>query len=217
MEPVFVISSAITQTPACKAGPLKPPVKQAIEKVLKEGGSSQDVLYAVESAKTAGTAVDGVKVAELLKASVKADDSAQSIGYALWATASTFKTGQKLEIWDRIEDVIAQADEVDKQYLQFEGGLSVTAAVINGIYRLAEVANKPLPLTNDQIVKFGNYLVSRKTVTTPRGSWLFASSLDVLSKSKVCKFAILNISFFSKLIKNVFIAWNTSIHWIGRI
>lgn len=164
---------------------------QALEKILKDGGSSQDILYAIESSKNAGVAVDSAKVAELLKASIKSDDSPQSIGYALWSTASTFKTGQKLEIWDRIEDVVAQADEVDKQYLQFEGGLSVTAAVINGIIRLAEAANKQFPLSNDQVVKFGNYLVSRKTVTTPRGSWLFASALDVISKNKVGNLHIL--------------------------
>lgn len=29
--------------------------------------------------------------------------------------------------FDRIEDAIIQADEVDGQYLQFEGGLSVTS------------------------------------------------------------------------------------------
>lgn len=143
------------------------------------------MLYAVESSKNTGAAIDGAKIAELLKASIKSDDSPQSIGYALWSTAISFKAGQKLEVWDRIEDVVAQADEVDKQYLQFEGGLSVTASVINGIIRLAEAANKALPITNDQVVKFGNYLVSRKTVTTPRGSWLFASALDVLSKNKV--------------------------------
>jgi len=70
--------------------------------------------------------VDGAKLGDLLKASTKTDDSPQSLGYALWAASNSYKAGQKLEIWDRIEDVIAQADEVDKIYLQFEGGLSVT-------------------------------------------------------------------------------------------
>jgi len=93
---------------------------------LKDGGSAQDIFYAVETLKGTGAAVDAAKVAELLKAATKADDSPQSLGYALWATGSSFKSGQKLDIWERIEDVVAQADEVDKQYLQFEGGLSVT-------------------------------------------------------------------------------------------
>lgn len=61
----------------------------------------------------------------------------------------------------------------------------LVAAALNGIYRLSEIANKPLPLTADQAIKFGNYLVSRKTVTTPRGVWLLTSSLDIVSKNKV--------------------------------
>jgi oligosaccharyltransferase complex subunit delta (ribophorin II) len=76
--------------------------------------------------KNTGGTVDTVKIAELLKAATKSDDSPQSLGYALWASTVGFKSGQKLDIWERIEDVVAQADEVDKQYLQFEGGLSVT-------------------------------------------------------------------------------------------
>ena len=94
--------------------------------VKEVGGSSQDVFYAVETLKLSNVGIDPVKLAEVLKAAVKADDSPSSIGYALWATATAFKTAQKVELWDRIEDVVAQADEVDKQYLQFEGGLSVT-------------------------------------------------------------------------------------------
>jgi oligosaccharyltransferase complex subunit delta (ribophorin II) len=99
---------------------------QALEKIAKEGGSAQDIFYASEALRSLGVAVDGAKIADLLKASTKTDDSPQSLGYALWAAASGYKAGQKLEIWDRIEDVLAQADEVDKSFLQFEGGLSVT-------------------------------------------------------------------------------------------
>lgn len=31
--------------------------------------------------------------------------------------------------YDRIEDAVIQADEVDGQYLQFEGGLSITSMI----------------------------------------------------------------------------------------
>lgn len=33
--------------------------------------------------------------------------------------------------FDRIEDAVVQADEVDGQYLQFEGGLSITSTILN--------------------------------------------------------------------------------------
>ncbi|OXA50430.1 Dolichyl-diphosphooligosaccharide--protein glycosyltransferase subunit 2 [Folsomia candida] len=166
-EAPFAISSAITKVSGCKAAALKPALKQNLDKILKEGTNSQDIYYAAETLKNTGGAVDTAKIAELLKAATKADDSPQSLGYALWASTVGFKSGGKLEIWERIEDVIAQADEIDKQYLQFEGGLSVTAAVINGVFRLADVSGKPFPLKNDQVVKFSNYLISRKTFMNP--------------------------------------------------
>jgi len=36
--------------------------------------------------------------------------------------------------FDRIEDAVVQADEVDGQYLQFEGGLSITSRISNFLY-----------------------------------------------------------------------------------
>ncbi len=59
---------------------------------------------------------------------------------------------------------------------------------------------KPLPLTTEQVVKFGNYLVSRKTVSTPRGVYLLSSALDVLSKNKVRNNLMLSFGPTSHLI-----------------
>jgi len=126
-ESVFALSSAITKVPGCKLAALKPAVKQAVEKkVATEGSSSQDIFYSVSVLKNAGSAVDANKFAEMLKAAIKKDDTPASIGYALWAASVVYKSGMKTDLWERIEDIVAQADEVDQQYLQFEGGLSVT-------------------------------------------------------------------------------------------
>jgi len=46
-------------------------------------------------------------------------------------------------IFDRIEDAIVQADEVDGKYLQFEGGLAVTSNIIVGAYKLSGHAKVP--------------------------------------------------------------------------
>ncbi len=60
------------------------------------------------------------------------------------------------------------------------------AAVINGVFRLADIAGKQtFPLKSDQVVKFSNYLISRKTVSTPRGLWLLVSALDIVAGNKV--------------------------------
>lgn len=52
--------------------------------------------------------------------------------------------------------------------LQFEGGLSVTSVVLSGAAALAAKVGKPLPLTGEQAVKFGNYLLYRKSVQQPK-------------------------------------------------
>lgn len=54
-----------------------------------------------------------------------------SLGYA-FHIASDFGTSGMFA-FDRIEDAIIQADEVDGQYLQFEGGLSITSKYLVSI------------------------------------------------------------------------------------
>jgi oligosaccharyltransferase complex subunit delta (ribophorin II) len=40
-------------------------------------------------------------------------------------------------VFDRIEDAVVQADEINGKVLQFEGGLAVTSNIIAGAYKLA--------------------------------------------------------------------------------
>lgn len=70
------------------------------------------------------------RVAKNLLAILKKDDSLTSLGYAFNIAVDLGSHGQS--IVDRVEDAIAQADEVDGRMLQFEGGLSTTALVLNG-------------------------------------------------------------------------------------
>lgn len=58
-----------------------------------------------------------------LKFSVKS--IIDSLGYAFHIASDLGTSGAFA--FDRIEDAIIQADEVDGQYLQFESGLSVTS------------------------------------------------------------------------------------------
>lgn len=52
-----------------------------------------------------------------------------SLGYTFHIAAELGTQGAFA--FDRIEDAIVQADEVDSQYLQFEGGLSITSMALN--------------------------------------------------------------------------------------
>ena len=65
---------------------------------------------------------------------------------------------------------MVQADEVDGKMLQSEGGLSATSVMLTGNASPAVKAKKLLPVTGNQAVKFGNYLMSRKSVQQPKGA-----------------------------------------------
>ena len=62
------------------------------------------------------------------------------MGYAFHT--ALLLTGNLKPYLDRIEETVAQADELDGRFLQIEGGLSVTALAISGIYSLADKANQ---------------------------------------------------------------------------
>ena len=56
---------------------------------------------------------------------------------SFWQIASLLKDVDVNAIFDRVEDAVVQADEVDGKILQFEGGLAVTSNIISGAYKLA--------------------------------------------------------------------------------
>ncbi|KAG9433483.1 dolichyl-diphosphooligosaccharide--protein glycosyltransferase subunit 2 [Apis mellifera carnica] len=112
---------------------------------------------------------------------LRKDDNLWNLGYA-FHIASDFGTSGMFA-FDRIEDAIIQADEVDGQYLQFEGGLSITSFLVNGIFKLSNTLKKKPPLTLQQIVKMANYLLSRRSVQTPRGVTSLLSALTTLANN----------------------------------
>lgn len=65
--------------------------------------------------------------------------------------------------------------------LQFEGGLSVTAQVISGVYKLAKTVGQAPSMTKDQANKFGEYFVSRKSVQTVKGVFHLVEVASVLA------------------------------------
>lgn len=82
---------------------------------------------------------------------------------------------------DRVEDIIVQADEVDGKMLQWEGGLTTTGLLLTGILKLQGAQQ----LTQVQADKFGYYLLSRKTVQSPRGLVALLESVQALVLSPV--------------------------------
>ncbi|XP_042210063.1 dolichyl-diphosphooligosaccharide--protein glycosyltransferase subunit 2-like isoform X2 [Homarus americanus] len=155
---------------------------QAVSEAIREGASSQELFHAVSAATNLGVELDTAKVLRATQMALKKDDSVLSLGYAFHVGAQL--KGEVGSIFERIEDAIVQADEVDGRMLQFEGGLSITALVLSGAYKLAETSNKTPPIKPDQAVKFANYLMSRKSVQLSKGVYYLLEAVSMFTNNK---------------------------------
>jgi oligosaccharyltransferase complex subunit delta (ribophorin II) len=164
--------------------------------------TSTDLIATLESAQKADATVDDLfrssfglihlgkkpqsaKLAGLLQAALNKNDSLLANGLALQLAAHLTPVDLTASFVKRVPDLVSQADLVDSRLLQFEGGLGVTAAVLNGIYSLSNAINKPIQVTGEQGAKFTNYLLTRRTVQTVKGASELLQVLRILSNNKV--------------------------------
>ncbi|KAF7492317.1 Dolichyl-diphosphooligosaccharide--protein glycosyltransferase subunit 2 [Sarcoptes scabiei] len=117
-----------------------------------------------------GKPMDSSKLSKLLLDALKREESLLNTGLAFQLASRFTKLNDRNLFVERIPDVIVQADEINNRFLQFEGGLGVTAAIIRGIYDLSAAHNKAIDINTDQAIKFVNYFLSRKHVLTPKGA-----------------------------------------------
>lgn len=146
--------------------------------------SSQEIFYRVATHKYLGVQINDATVTKIVKnlqELLKKDDTLSNLGYAF--SVATELGPSAAFIADRIEDAIVQADEVDGKLLQFEGGLSITALIINGAFKTAKTFDKPLPVTNEQAVKLASYFLSRRSVQTAKGAHVLIEALKTLATS----------------------------------
>jgi oligosaccharyltransferase complex subunit delta (ribophorin II) len=148
----------------------------------KDIGTAQEIYYNTQSYKAINEPIGDdlkAKVAKNLEKILKKDDSLNSLGHG-FLVASELGTSAGF-VFDRIEDAIVQADEIDGKMLQFEGGLSITSLIINGALKLSDTLGKKLPLTDEQLVKFTTYFLSRRSVQTAKGASVLLESLRLIS------------------------------------
>lgn len=156
--------------------------QKVLSDAIKDSVPVADIFYAVSALKNLGLQVDNAKVTSALTEALKKDDSPQSAGYGFFVASQL--TGDTKKIFDSIEDVVAQADEVDDKYLQFEGGLYTTALVVDGAYKLAAKEKKAPTMSDDKVVKFANYFLSRKHVHQLRSAYQLVSVIKTLTDNQ---------------------------------
>lgn len=160
---------------------LGPEAAAAVTAGLAEGATAASIYFAANTRVATGGKLDSPAVLAAVAKAVKKDDSLLSLGLA-FHTASLLE-GDLTKLFDRIEDAVVQADEVDGKLLQFEGGLSVTSVVLTGAAKLAMKAKKKLPVTGDQAVKFANYLMSRKSVQQTKGIFHLLEAVNTMASN----------------------------------
>ncbi|KAL3989298.1 Oligosaccharyltransferase subunit Ribophorin II family protein [Acanthocheilonema viteae] len=160
-----------------------PNAKGTVEAILREDSpTSHNIYLALAVAKKLKLKVNHGGFSEALTVALTNDDSAPSLAYGLNA-AALLDNVNAAKFFIRIEDLVGQADEVDGRYLHLEGGLSITAFGVYGIYSLADKLNKSPNVKSDEAVKLANYLLSRRAVQLDRGAYLLLLSLKKLSNN----------------------------------
>jgi oligosaccharyltransferase complex subunit delta (ribophorin II) len=155
-----------------------------LKSVISPDSSSRDILYAVKGLSLLGLKFDSAKVAAALEAALKADDTPFSYSCAFYA--ASYLTGQAeiKKFHDMIEDIVAQADEIDDKYLQFDGGLVPTSTVLYTAYKLSATAKLAPTISEDKVVKFANYLLSRKHTQSKKDSVFLLSAISIWTDNK---------------------------------
>lgn len=179
-ETIFQAASA-AQYLGCPIA-VTPALKQTLSSSINDGSSPVELYHAALALKKLGVTPDSAKLLAATQAALKRDDSVLNLGYAFHI--GSVVSGDVSSLFSRIEDAVVQADEVDGRMLQFEGGLSITALVVDGAYQLCEAAKRPVPVRPEQAVKFANYLLSRKSVQLPKGVHYLLNALTMFTTNK---------------------------------
>jgi oligosaccharyltransferase complex subunit delta (ribophorin II) len=176
-DAIFTASSAAKALGSCT---LK--ANAEVSKVLKLESSVQELYQGTLSQLNLGQKICQSCVVKSLTDALKKDDGIASLGMAFNLAANLDKK-EGAAIFERIEDAVVQADEINGKNLQFEGGLSVSSSVISGAYALAKTVGKAPPVSKLQSVKFANYFLSRKNVQQVKGAWSLLTALQTLSSN----------------------------------
>lgn len=177
------------------SSPVPAAVLSAIKASLsKDTKTAHELYYNYFANKYAGNAVDDAtktRIATNLQNILKADDSLSNLGHTFSIAAELGTKATGLSKW--VEGTIAQADEINGKQLQFEGGLSITALIVNGVLKFSKSIGSAAPLTEDQLNKFITYFLSRSVVLQPKGASFLLEVLEIIASDH--KTAPIGISF----------------------
>lgn len=159
-----------------------------LQSTITAASSSQslaDLYYYVNTASlNLKQQIDVKKLNKQILDALRADSSILNQAYAL--NIAYYLNENEKPFYNNIEDLLDQADEVDKKYLQYEGGIPVTSLVLEGIFNLCEKL-KQIPAKFDQarLTKFTNYLISKRYPTNAKAAYFLLRASLKLTNNQV--------------------------------
>ncbi|KRZ51769.1 D-tyrosyl-tRNA(Tyr) deacylase 1 [Trichinella nativa] len=180
IQPIYWAAFAVQALENCQL-PTFP--SNHFDKYLSDKSNAKIVAYAVSSIGYLKVKYDMEKMRSIVSALVKTSTSPNDISMLL--NTAPFLSGDLKFLTDCVNDLVSKADETDERYLRFDGGIGITASIVHGIYQLSAKTGNPVVLKKEQILKFANYLISRRRIYHPRVTSLIFSALHDMTDDKV--------------------------------
>jgi len=180
-QAIYAVSSLKASGKACDVS--LGAVESKLNSVIAAQSGTTHILYAVYGLSVLGHPIDAAAVSKAVQSALKDDDTPLSYAYAFYS-ASYLTGDERKKFHDMIEDIVAQADEIDDKYLQFDGGLVPTSAVLYAAYKLSDIADLAPAISEDKVIKFTNYLMSRKHTQSRKEASHLISAIKILSNNK---------------------------------
>ncbi|KAL5105778.1 Dolichyl-diphosphooligosaccharide--protein glycosyltransferase subunit 2 [Taenia crassiceps] len=156
---------------------------QLKDALRKESLTVDQLYYLVSSANIAQVSIDKADVLKMLTALASKETGPSGLSTIL-AIAAIVKgaTAKELEPFSPIvSKLVEQADEADGTILFFERGAYTTAFAVESIFNFAAALKKAPALTEQQVIKFGNFLYERRRAHQIRTAARVASAFKVLT------------------------------------
>ncbi|KRX74372.1 Dolichyl-diphosphooligosaccharide--protein glycosyltransferase subunit 2 [Trichinella sp. T6] len=180
IQPIYWAAFAVQALENCQL-PTFP--SNHFDKYLSDKSNAKIVAYAVSSIGYLKVKYDMEKMRSIVSALVKTSTSPNDLSMLL--NTAPFLSGDLKFLTDCVNDLVSKADETDERYLRFDGGIGITASIVHGIYQLSAKTGNPVVLKKEQILKFANYLISRRRIYHPRVTSLIFSALHDMTDDKV--------------------------------
>jgi len=157
-------------------------LKATLETLVSTESSSSAISHAVAAMALLGYEVGAGTITKFVDVA-KDNDTPASASISFYTASLLPKSGELKSIVDMVEDIIAQADEIDGKMLQFEGGLQITSGVVRGIIALSEQQDRAI-MKQDAALKLTRFLLSRKYVFALKDIHSLLTALSALSTNK---------------------------------